>query len=76
MTMNIITTILTALILAIWVSAIAILSVQNATLISLQFLSLKSIEIPIGIILGFSASLGMIGGAICYATLRDRGIFL
>ncbi|MDJ0557409.1 MAG: LapA family protein [Microcoleaceae cyanobacterium MO_207.B10] len=54
---------LASLILALWVSGIAILSVQNAAPISLKFIGFRSIEMPIGIILAFTVSLGfLIGG--------------
>lgn len=52
---------LTSIIVAIWISAIALIAIQNATPISLQFLGLRTVEIPIGLVLAFSASLGMIG---------------
>ena len=55
---------LTSLVLAGWAIAIAILSVQNATAISLKFLVFQSIQLPIGVVLGFSAAVGAIGGAI------------
>ncbi|MDJ1177770.1 lipopolysaccharide assembly protein LapA domain-containing protein [Roseofilum sp. BLCC_M91] len=51
-----------SLLLSIWISAIAILSVQNATPVSLKFLLFESVEIPIGILLAFSASLGLLAG--------------
>lgn len=54
----------TSLIVATWIGAIAILSVQNATLVSLRFLNLESIQLPIGIILAFSVAIGVIVGAI------------
>lgn len=50
------------LLLSLWISAIAILSVQNATPISLKFLLFESVEIPVGILLAFSASLGLLAG--------------
>jgi len=53
-----------ALMLAGWVGAIAILSVQNATLVSLRFLGLQSVQIPIGVVLAFSVALGMVGAAL------------
>ena len=55
---------LTSLVLAIWVVAIAILSVQNATLVSLKFLSFESIQLPVGLVLAFSAGVGIIGMAL------------
>lgn len=55
---------LTMLIIALWVGAIALISVQNATPVTLQFLFLRSVEIPMGLVLAFSAGLGMLGAAI------------
>lgn len=55
---------LTSLIVAGWISAIAILSIQNFTPVSLKFLSFETIQIPVGIILAFSVAAGVIGGAI------------
>ncbi|MBW4424061.1 MAG: LapA family protein [Nostoc desertorum CM1-VF14] len=55
---------LTTLIIAIWVIAIAIISVQNATPISLKFLTFQSIQIPMGLLLAFSAGVGLIGMAL------------
>ncbi len=52
---------ITSIIIALWVVAIAILSVQNYTPVSLKFFSLQSIQISVGIILAFSAGIGMIG---------------
>lgn len=57
---------LTSSIVAIWVGAIAILSVQNATQVSLKFLGFESIKLPVGVVLAFSASLGVVGGAIAF----------
>jgi uncharacterized integral membrane protein len=54
---------LTCLILGIWVSSIALFSVQNATLVSLKFVGRETIEIPIGVILGISVGIGAIAGA-------------
>jgi uncharacterized integral membrane protein len=48
------------IVLALWVVAIAILSVQNATPISLQFFGLSSIQIPVGVMLAFFAAGGMV----------------
>jgi uncharacterized integral membrane protein len=62
--MKTITNLLTSLILAGWVAAIAILSVQNATLVSLKFLVFHSIQLPVGVVLAFSAGAGVVGGAI------------
>lgn len=50
--------------LAIAVSAIAIISVQNATLVSLNFTFFQSIQMPVGVVLAMSLSAGLIGGAV------------
>ncbi len=55
---------ITSIILALWVVAIAIISVQNYTLVSLKFFTLQSIQISVGIILALSAGIGMIGMAV------------
>ncbi|MCC5628468.1 LapA family protein [Nostoc sphaeroides] len=55
---------LTSLVLAVWVIAIAIISVQNATPVSLKFLTFQSIQIPMGLVLAFSAVVGLIGMAL------------
>ena len=51
---------------AIWASAIGILSVQNATPVSLNFLFLKSIQMPMGVVL----ALGLSAGAIATTLLQ------
>ncbi|MFM6190548.1 MAG: DUF1049 domain-containing protein [Planktothrix sp.] len=56
--------IITSFIVAFWISAIAILAVQNATPISLKFLFLESIQLPIGVILAFSVVVGLLGAAL------------
>lgn len=60
----------TSLIIAFWVSVIALIAIQNATPVSLRFLGLQSVEIPIGLIMAFSASLGMIGTALVLGAWR------
>jgi len=55
---------LISLIIATWVGAIAILSVQNFTPVVLNLLAFQSVEIPVGLVLAFSVGIGMIGMAI------------
>jgi len=52
---------------AVWVSAIALLSVQNATPVSLRFLGFQTVRIPVGLLMGFSASAGLVGTALLTA---------
>lgn len=49
---------------AILVTAIGILSVQNATPVSLNFTFFQSIQMPVGLVLAMSLSAGAIAGAI------------
>jgi uncharacterized integral membrane protein len=51
---------LLALIPALWIAAIAILSVQNATPVSLRFLWFQSVELPLGVVLSFCAAGAMV----------------
>ncbi len=62
--MRTIANLLTSIVLATWIGAIAILSIQNITPVALQFLGYQTIEMPIGIVLAFSVGVGAIGGAI------------
>jgi len=55
---------LTTCIVAAWIAAIAILSVQNFTPVTFQFFTFQSIQIPIGIVLAFAVGLGAIGMAL------------
>lgn len=55
---------LTSVIVAGWIGAIAIVSIQNITPVSVKFLSFETIQLPVGIVLAFSVGLGVIGGAI------------
>lgn len=50
---------LLVLVPALWVVAIAIVSVQNATPVSVQFLTFHSVELPVGVLLSFGVAGGM-----------------
>jgi uncharacterized integral membrane protein len=60
----------TILIFALWVVAIALISVQNATPVALRFLMFESVRVPVGLVLALSAALGMVGMAIALPLLR------
>ncbi len=62
-----------SIIMALWLSGIAILSVQNATPISLKFIGFQSIQIPLGVILSLSISAGIIITAIIVPSLLPMG---
>jgi uncharacterized integral membrane protein len=61
---------LTALIFAVWIVTIALISVQNATPVALRFLVFESVQIPVGLVLALCAGLGMVGMAIALPLLR------
>jgi uncharacterized integral membrane protein len=52
------------LIIATGMVLMAVISIQNITAISLQFLFFRSVEIPLGVLLAFSFSVGLVLGAI------------
>ena len=54
------TNLLSSLILAISIMAIAIFSIQNVDDVSVKFLNLESITVPIGILLVFCSAIGMV----------------
>lgn len=62
--MNSLTALLTAAIAATWIGGIAILSIQNITVVSLKFLAFSSIQMPLGVLLAFSAAAGWLIAAI------------
>lgn len=62
---------LISLIVALWIGAIAILSVQNFTPVSLNLLAFQSIEIPVGLVLAFSVGIGGVGMAIAQLLLTS-----
>ncbi|GAB4306670.1 MAG: hypothetical protein Fur0025_48610 [Oscillatoriaceae cyanobacterium] len=64
--------ILISTIISTWVVGIAILSVQNATLVSLRFLGMRSADLPAGIVLSLSVAVGLIGGAFVTSMTRAR----
>jgi lipopolysaccharide assembly protein A len=50
---------------ALWIVAIALLSVQNASLVSLNFLGWRSIDLPWGLVLAAGLGVGFaIGGCL------------
>jgi uncharacterized integral membrane protein len=51
-------------IIASWIAFFAVFSIQNISSVSLQFLTLRSIDIPIGVILAFVFGIGTVVGSI------------
>ena len=54
---------------AVWVVAIAIIAVQNATPVSFRLLNLQSIAIPFGVLLAFCVAAGMLAAALVLLVL-------
>lgn len=59
------------IIIAAWVAIVAIISVQNATPVSLQFMIFESIEMPVGVVLAFGLAVGLVLGAIAVFIYRQ-----
>jgi lipopolysaccharide assembly protein A len=60
--MNALTNLLISSIAAIWIALIALISVQNASLVSLKFIFWRSIDLPWGLVLAVAVALGFILG--------------
>ncbi|MGH2413476.1 MAG: lipopolysaccharide assembly protein LapA domain-containing protein [Microcystaceae cyanobacterium] len=52
-----------SLIIAAWIGAIAVFSIQNITPVSLKFLAFESIKFPAGVLLSFCLGGGIVFGA-------------
>ncbi|MDJ0897638.1 MAG: LapA family protein [Xenococcus sp. MO_188.B8] len=62
--MKIFANFISSLMLAFWVSAIAIFSIQNIQLVSIKFLVWQSIQMPVGVLLAICAGSGIILGSL------------
>lgn len=62
--LNIMNNVIITLIIGFWLIFIAVFSIQNITLVSLQFLSFQSIQIPVGVLLSFFLAGGFLLGGI------------
>jgi uncharacterized integral membrane protein len=56
----------------VWGVAVAIFSTQNATPVSLYFLGLQSIQLPIGVVLLLCIGVGLVGTAAALSLIRAR----
>lgn len=61
-----------ALVPAAWVVAIAIVAVQNAEPITLQFLMFRSVPLPFGVVLSFCAAGSMVATALILGVFEGR----
>ena len=57
------TNVIVAVVMAFWIGAIAIFSIQNITAVSLKFLFWESIQLPIGVLLSFCVGGGFVLGS-------------
>lgn len=62
--MKTIANIVSSLLLVGWIISFAIFSIQNIQPVSIKFLIFNSVELPIGVLLAFSVSIGIVAGAI------------
>ncbi len=60
---KLLTNLIIALLLAFWLGAIAVFSIQNITAVSLKFLVWESIKLPIGVLLSLCVGGGLIMGS-------------
>jgi uncharacterized integral membrane protein len=62
--MTIVTNLILALLMAAWLGAIAVFSIQNIREVSLKFLMFESIQLPVGVLLSFCVGLGLVIGSL------------
>jgi uncharacterized integral membrane protein len=65
------TKLIISIIVAVWVVTIALVSVQNASLVNLRFVFWKSIDLPWGLVLAGAVAIGFIFGG-CLPLLGDN----
>jgi uncharacterized integral membrane protein len=66
--------VLIALLISAWMGAIALLSVQNATPVTLRFLWFQSVELPMGIVLAGAAIAGLMLMVLIQSLWRLMGL--
>jgi lipopolysaccharide assembly protein A len=65
------TKLLISTIAAVWIALIALISVQNATIVNLKFVFWQSIDLPWGLVLAIAVALGFILGG-CLPLLSNK----
>ena len=68
---SLMTNLIVSTIAAIWIAVIALISVQNASLVSVNFAIWKSIDLPWGLVLAGAVALGFLVGA-CLPVLGSK----
>lgn len=54
----------TSTVVAVWIVAIAILAMQNASSVRLKFLRYETIDLPVGFVLAVSVGVGIVATAL------------
>ncbi len=67
--------VLAFLIIGLTIVGAALFSVQNAASVSIQFLSWRSIELPLGLILSLSFAVGLVLAIILHLTWRFSEVY-
>lgn len=62
---------ISSLIMASLIGAIAIFSIQNIQPVALQFFSLRSIQLPVGVLLAFCLGIGIVLGSLISAIFNQ-----
>ncbi|MGK7951508.1 MAG: LapA family protein [Xenococcaceae cyanobacterium] len=70
--MKFIANFVSALIMAGLIGAISVFSIQNIQPVSLQFFSLRSIQLPVGVLLAFCLGIGIILGSLIWASFGNN----
>ena len=70
--MKFIANFISALIMAGLIGAIAVFSIQNIQPVALQFFSLRSIQLPVGVLLAFCLGIGIILGSLVSASFGNN----
>ncbi len=63
---------ISSLILASLIGAVAIFAIQNIQPVALQFFSLRSIQLPVGVLLTFCLGIGIILGSLISASFGSK----
>ncbi len=61
--LRLLTNVMVALLIAFWIGAIAIFSIQNITTVAVKFLFWESIKLPVGVLLSFCVAGGFLLGS-------------
>jgi uncharacterized integral membrane protein len=71
MTPNALVPLTLSVICGLWIGVIAILATQNTTPLALHFLGLRSVPLPLGLILALGGILGWLGTSLILAVIHQ-----